>query len=429
MISVFWELAILFILILLNGVLAMAEIALVSARKTRLEQQAAQGKRSAIIALKLANTPSRYLATVQIGITLVGIMAGAFGEATLAKVIDDGIRQVPLLAPYSQIISLLIVVIGITYLSLVFGELAPKRVALNNPENIALRVAPGMQLLSRVAAPLSYLLSRSTDLVLRIIGSKSANDPPITEEDIKAIVRQGAQAGIVADVEQQMVSGVFRLGDRRTDALLTPRTEIEWLDLDKSLTELRQVVLASSHSVFPAASDSLDHIAGTISAKDLLAMSISNPDEHLQQKDLQQALFLPGSTPALQLIQTLRKCNHKMVLVIDEFGGLSGLVTPQNILDAIYGDTIQAEQYTETTNKAKSWLLTGLTPVDQLVEVLPIHDLPAPAGKHYKTLGGMISTHLGRIPKPGENFSYSGWRFEVVAMDRHRVDTVRITKE
>jgi putative hemolysin len=427
--TLFLELTILFLLILLNGVLAMAEIALVSARRSRLETQAAQGKRSAKIALNLANKPGRFLATVQIGITLVGIMAGAFGEATLAKAIDGALQNFPLLAPYGQIISLILVVISITYLSLIFGELAPKRVALNNPEKTAIRIAPAMQLLSTLTAPLSHLLGKSTDLVLRLVGSQTTNEPAVTEEDIKALVRQGAQAGVLAVVEQQMVSGVFRLGDRRADAMLTPRTEIEWLDLKKPLTEQKQIVLSSSHSVFPVARDSLDQIVGIISAKDLLAKLLSKSNKILKESDLQQALFVPGSTPVLQILQTIRHSNHPMVFVMDEFSGLSGLITPQNILDAIYGESFQTEQKPGKTDKTKSWLLPGLTPVDQLVEILPLQDPPPLAGRHYKTLGGMITTHLGHIPNPGEKIIYNGWQFEVLTMDRLRVDQVRITKE
>jgi putative hemolysin len=428
MLIVFTELLILFLLILLNGVFAMAEIALVSARKSRLESLAEQGKRSARIALRLAKAPNRFLATVQIGITLVGILAGAIGGATLAEAIAMGIQQVPILAPYSQVISLLIVVLAITYLTLIFGELVPKRLALNNPEKISMRIAPGMQLLSRLAAPLSKLLSISTDFVLRMVGGFTPNDPPVTEEDIKALVRHGAQTGVVAEIEQQMVSGVFRLGDRRVDELSTPRTEIEWLDLDEPLTEMRQVALSSPHSVFPVARGSLDNILGIISAKDLLARMTTEPEDPLLESELEQPLYIPGSTPALKLLQTLRQDKPQMAMVIDEFGGLSGLITPQNILDAIYGDTFQAEETRGNASNETNWLLNGLTPIDQLEEILPIQNLPPYAGRHYKTLGGMISTHLGRIPKPGERITYNGLSFEVIEMDHHRVDKVRITR-
>jgi putative hemolysin len=426
---VFAELSILFLLILLNGVFAMAEIALVSARKTRLEALAARGKHSAKTALQLARTPNRFLATVQIGITLVGILAGAFGGATLAEAIAGSVRQIPLLAPYSQAIGLLLVVIGITYMTLIFGELAPKRLALNNPEKIALRVAPAMQLLSRLAAPLSHLLNVSTDVILRLVGGYKTSDPPVTEEDIKALVRQGTQAGVVAEIEQQMVSGVFRLGDRRADGLSTPRTDIVWLDLEKPLAELSQAVLSSPHSVFPVARGNLDKIIGIIWAKDLLVRLMESPAEPLLEGELKQPLYVPGSTPALQLLQTLRQGNHPMALVIDEFGGLSGLITPQNILDAIYGDMFQAEVGLEASGNIEGWLLTGLTPVDQLAEILPTHDLSMLADRRYNTLGGLIATHLGRIPSPGESVTLYGWSFEVLEMDRRRVDKVRITRE
>jgi putative hemolysin len=430
MLAIVLELTFILALVLLNGVLAMSEIALVSARKSRLEQQAAQGKRSAQIALKLATAPGNFMASVQIGITLVGILAGAFGGATLAKAIEESIQDILLLAPHSQVISLALVVTGITYLSLVFGELAPKRVALYNPEKTAMRIAAGMQFLSKLTAPLSNLLSRSTDLVLRLVGSPTASEGAITEEDIKALVRQGAQAGIVAELEQQMVSGVFWLGDQQTEALYTPRTEIEWLDINKPVSELGDVVLSSPHSVFPVGQGSLDNIAGIISAKELISRAKTDPGGFIKVDDLEEPFVVPASMAALQLLQVLRQCDHNMVLVIDEHGGLSGLVTPQNILDAIIGNKILVDPNGQhgLPNQGESWLLTGLTPVDQLVEALPILDMLATTHQPYKTLGGMIATHLGRIPEAGEGLDYAGWRFDVVQMDRRRVDLVRITR-
>lgn len=426
--TLFVELTILSLLILLNGVLAMSELALVSARKTRLERQAKGGKRSARIALKLASAPNDFLATVQIGITLVGILAGAFGEATLAKFIESYLAQVPLLAPYSQALSLALVVIAITYLSLVFGELVPKRLALNNPERIAQRVAPGMDLLSRITAPLSRLLSRSTDLALRLIGGGASDQLPVTEEDIKALVREGAEVGVVQELEQRMVSGVFRLGDRRANALLTPRTEIEWLDIDEPFSALRAVILSSSHTVFPVGRGSLDKIIGVISAKDLLSRMIDRPDETLSIADLKQPLWTPDSTPALQLLERFQQSGCQMALVIDEFGGLSGLITPQDILDSIYGDTFPVERAKGAPDQGGYWLLSGLTSLDQLSDILPIEALPALKDKRYQTLGGMIATHLGRIPRPADRLTIGEWRFEVITMDRHRVDQVRVAR-
>jgi putative hemolysin len=293
-----------------------------------------------------------------------------------------------------------------------------------------MRIAPGMQFLSKLTAPLSRLLSRSTDLVLRLVGSPTASEQSITEEDIKALVQQGARAGTVAELEQQMVSGVFRVGDQQTEALFTPRTEIEWLDINKSISELGEVVLSSPHSVFPVGQGRLDDIAGIITAKELLSRAKSDPEGFLEPDELEEPFVVPESMPALQLVQALRQCNHHMVLVIDEHGGLSGLVTPQNILDAIFGEKIMVDPQPQDgpLNQGDSWLLTGLTPVDQLVDILPGLDNPAATRQPYKTLGGMITTHLGRIPEAGEGLDYAGWRFDVVQMDRRRVDLVRITR-
>jgi putative hemolysin len=423
--AILLELVILAMLILTNGLLAMIEIALVSARRTRLQSLAERGDNQARMALKLLDSPNRFLAAIQIGITLVGILAGAYGGATLAEALNLRLSRIPALAPISEAISLALVVSGITYLSLVFGELVPKRLGLNKPEQIALGAAPAMQALARLAAPFIQLLSLTTDVVLRLLGVRPSGDLSITEEDIKAMIQQGVRSGLLAEAEHDLFTGVFRLGDRRAENLMTPRTEMDWLDLEDPPEVIRRAILTSSHSYFPVARGSLDNLIGVASAKDLLAWGVLDNPKSLGDC-LSQPLFVPRNMPALQVVDRLRSSDLHMALVIDEYGGLLGLISPLDILGAIVGSAFQAEYPESQRSEDGSWLLDGLLPVDQLKEVLGIQSLPAEAGRHYQTLGGLVTTHLGRIPRPGEKLILEGLVFEVLKMDGHRVDQVRV---
>lgn len=419
------EILVLVVLILANALFAMSEIAVVSARKTRLQQQAQEGNKRAQVALELANAPNQFLATIQLGITLVGIMAGAFGGATIAEELAGVLEQVPFLAPYSEVIGVGIVVLTITYFSLVIGELIPKRLGLNNAERVAARLAPFMRTLSRLASPLVRLLSLSTDLAMRLLRVRPKQDTPVSEEEIKLLLQQGTRAGAFEPAEQEMVEHVFRLGDSTVKALMTPRPEVVWLDLDDPAEEARRVVATRGHSRFPVARGELDHVLGVVYVKDLLADGLDGQPFDLEA-NLRPALYLPETVTALEAMEQLRMNHTDAALVIDEYGGFEGLLTVEDILEAIIGDIVAPGELVEpeaVQREDGSWLLDGTLPIDEVKDLLGIDSLPH-EGSQYQTLGGFVMLCLGRIPSAGDHFSCCGWRFEVVDMDRLRVDKV-----
>jgi putative hemolysin len=424
------EILFLVVLILINGLFAMSEIAVVSARKTRLQQQAGEGNKRAQVALELANAPNQFLATVQIGITLVGIMAGALGGATIAEELADILEQLPLLAPYGEAIGVGVVVVTITYFSLVIGELVPKRLGLNNAERVAARLAPFMRTLSRLASPLVRFLSLSTDLALRLLRVQPKQEIPVSEEEIKLLLQQGTRAGAFEPAEQEMVEHVFRLADATVEALMTPRPEVVWLDLDDPAEEMRRDVATGGYSRFPVARGDLDHVLGMVYAKDLLADSLDGRPFDLEAT-LRPALYLPETITALEAVEQLKANRTDAALVIDEYGGFEGLLTIEDILEAIVGDIPEPGELVESEAVQRedgSWLLDGMLAVDEVKDLLRIDSLPY-EGSQYQTLGGLAMLCLERIPSAGDHFRCCGWRFEVVDMDRFRVDKVLAVAE
>jgi putative hemolysin len=422
------ELIFILVLILLNGVLAMAETAFVTARKARLQYLAEAGDQSAHEALELAENPSKLLSTTQIGITLIGILAGAFGGVTLAGELANRLEQFDALRPYSHAIALGLVVLVTTYLSLVLGELVPKRLALNNPERAASALARPMNWLARLTAPLVRLLTFSTDLILKVLDSQPSDEPPITEDEIRVLLEQGTEAGVFKEAEQDMVEGVFRLADRRVGAVMTPRHEIIWLDLEDPLEHTRQAIIDSVHSRLPVGVGSLDQVVGIVRAKDLLGQALTDG-----QIDLQAALipaqYVPESMEALKVLDIFRESGIHIALVIDEFGGLQGLVTLQDIIEGIVGDLPGADEVNEPEiiqREDGSWLMDGSLPVDEFKEILNLSNLPMEDRGVFSTLGGFIMTYLGRIPKASDHFEWSGLHFEVLDMDGFRVDKVLV---
>jgi len=425
------EVIFILILILANGLLAMAEIAMISARKARLQQRADDGDEQARAALDLANDPADFLSTVQIGITLVGVLAGAFGGATIAAQISGWVAGFPILAPYSAAIGVGLVVIIITYFTLVLGELVPKRLALHNPERIATLMAAPMRLLSRLTSPLVRLLSFSSNLVLRLLGAKPSNEPPVTEEEIKVMIEQGTQAGVFVEAEQDMVQAIFRLADRRVGTLMTPRTDVVWLDLDDTLEENQRKLFGSAHSRFPVAEGSLDHVVGVVLAKDLLSSCITGRTLDLREV-LLSPMFVPESMPALHVLEQFRESRIHTALVIDEYGGFQGLVTLFDILESIVGEIPDAGDTSDlevTQREDGSWLVDGMLPVDELKEIFHLSTLPGEERGYYQTVGGFLMTFLGRIPVASDHFVWSGLRFEVMDMDGLRVDKVLIVPQ
>lgn len=427
--SVMLEVSVVVLLILLNGIFAMSEIAVVSARKTRLRQWAEEGNAKARAALELANNPNQFLATIQIGITLVGILAGAFGGATIAKELTVILNDISWLAPYSHPLSLALVVGVIAYLSLIVGELVPKRLALNNPERLAMAIAAPMQVLSRVAYPAVHLLGLSTELLLRALGMRPSTEPLVTEEEIRALIEQGTQAGMFEEAEQEMVERVFRLGDRRVSAVMTPRTEIVWLDREASALEIRRTITESAHSRFLVADGSLDNVLGVVHAKDLLAHILGEQVVNLEAT-LQQPLYVPESMRALKVLELFKQSGTHIALVIDEYGGIQGLVTPNDILEAIVGDLPEAGEQVEplaVQREDGSWLLDGMLPVDEFKDLFDLGELPGEDQGIYQTLAGFVVMQLGRIPAATDYFVWEGLKIEVVDMDGNRVDKVLVT--
>ena len=407
----------------------MSELAIVSVRKVRLQQLANQGDIKARIALELANAPNQFLASVQIGITLLAILSGAFAESTIARRLIPLLNLVPWLAPYSDALSSVIAILIITYLTLIIGELVPKRLALNYPERIASVVAIPMRMLANIASPVVYLLSASTDLVVRMMGIKPSTEPQVTEEEIRVLIEQGTEAGTFEEAEQDMVERVFRLGDRPVNALMTPRPDIVWLDLEDTAEENRKKMLDSCHSRFPVCQGGLDNVLGIMHVTDLLARSLSGQQLDLTVS-LRQPVFVPESTRGLKILEVFKQTGIHLALVVDEYGVIQGLVTLNDIMVEIVGDVPSAGELEEpqaVQREDGSWLLDGMLPVDEFFEIFEINEIPTDHRGSYQTLGGFVITHLGRIPSAADYFEWESLRFEVMDMDGNRVDKVLVT--
>jgi putative hemolysin len=421
------ETLILFLLILTNGFFSLSEMAIVSARKVRLQQRAEEGDKAARTALDLAGQPTRFLSTVQIGITLIGILTGAFGGATVAETLAAYFSQFPALEPYSEALGVGIVVTVITYFSLVFGELVPKRLALSSAERIAALVAPIMQFLSTISGPIVNLLSASTELVVRLLGIKPTSEPTVTEEEVKILIEQGRETGVFEDVEQEIVERVFRLSDRSVNSVMTHRSELVWLDVEDPLEQNIEKVLTPGQTHFVVCKGELDHVTGVLSAKDLLreyadSGSISIPES------LPMPPFLPEGVNALEVVARLRHDKSSVALIVDEYGTIDGMVTLTDVLEAIVGDIPALDEKGEpaaTKREDGSWLLDGMMSVDELQMLLDLDELPEDS-EGYDTVGGLFMAQLGRIPSAGDKFEWHDLRFEVVKMDGYRVDKVRI---
>lgn len=419
------------LLIIANGVFSMAEAAIVASRKARLQQAAQEGDSKARAALELAQSPNRFLATTQIGITLIGILSGAFGGATMSKSLATQFKAVPALAPYADTLAFASVVLVITYLSLVVGELVPKRLAMNAPERIASIIAVPMRSLSIVASPFVAVLGFSTDLFLRLLGQKPSDEPPVTEEEIKVMIEQGTEAGVFALAEKEIVDRVFRLGDRRVASLMTRRADIDWLDIEDSFEENKIKMAESPFSRILLCRGDLDHVMGIVRAKDLLTQSMEGHAIDLTT-GLQPAVFVPESLPALKLLESLKKARTHIALIIDEHGTTQGLVTLHDILSAIVGDLPAVDDSDEpyaVQREDGSWLLDGMTPIDELKELLDIDGLPGDETGNYSTLSGFVMAELGRIPTASDHFEAAGLRFEILDMDGHRIDKVLVSTE
>ncbi|MFZ5660923.1 MAG: hemolysin family protein [Pseudomonadota bacterium] len=422
-----FELLVIVLLILLNGVLAMSEIALVSARKVRLQHWAEAGSEQARAALALAEEPTRFLSTIQVGITLVGILAGAFGGATIAERLAVYLAIFPALAPYSQGISLALVVAVITYLTLILGELVPKRLGLNNPERIAAAVARPMRALSAAVHPVVRFLSLSTDFVFRLLRVKQPTEPSVTEEEVRIMVEQGARMGIFEEMERELVEGVFRLGGRRVSALMTPRPDLVWLDVQDAPELSRREIARTLHSHYPVGDGSLDQLLGVVRARDLLAQCMEGRAFDLRQA-LQHPFFIPETTLAVNAFELFKQSGVDAALIVDEYGEIQGMLTLNGILESIVGSVPLSRDLGEAQAVQRedgSWLLDGMLLMDDFEAIFRTRKLAEGGG--FQTLGGFVMSQLGRVPQVGQHFTWEGLRFEVVDMDDHRVDRVLVT--
>ena len=426
------EILLIFLLLLINGIFSMSELAVVSARRIRLQQAAEKGNRGAQTAIELAENPNNFLSTVQIGITLVGILAGAFGGATIAEILAEQLKAIPLIAPYATGVAFILVVAVITYFSIVIGELIPKSLALNSPEKIASLVSRPMKLISTVSAPFVWLLSVPTSFILKLFRVKASVEPPVTDEEIKGLIDAGTKAGVFEETEQNLIESVISLGDQRITSLMTPRTNILWLDLADSTEHIKQKLTESRFSRMPVAKGSLDNILGYASAKSLLGQIIKENEINLNAV-LRQPFYVPETLTILELLERFRESHTHFAIIVDEFGGVEGLVTINDILEAIIGELPNSQHNLPAQGvlrrKDGSFIFDGRTTIQDFKEALNIKELPADERDTYQTLGGFVLTRLGRIPEAGEKFNWNNYEFEIISMAQNRVDKVMILPE
>ncbi len=425
--NVYVEVAVVLVLILLNGAFAMSEMALVAARRTRLEAMAEAGSRPARAALRLAADPGRFLSTVQIGITLVGILAGAISGATVADRLGDYLDTFSALAPYGDTLAIGLVVAATTYLSLIVGELVPKQIALGRPEAIAMAVARPMGRVSRVAGPLVTLLDTSTEAVLRLLRIEPSPEQAVTEEEIRTLITQGTRAGVLEPAERDMLEGVFRLADRPVRTLMTPRPEVVWIDLADSPADVRRKVIGAGASRLPLAKGRLDDVVGIVEARDVLARG--EPAGADLRAVMRPVLAVHEGTSALRVLERFRSASTTLAVVVDEFGGVEGVVTASDVLEAIVGELpeVGREAGPRAVERPDgSWLVDGLMAVDEVRARVP--GVVLPSARDYSTLAGFVVAQLGRIPRASDAFTHEGFRFEVVDMDGRRVDVVLISR-
>ncbi|MFA7664798.1 MAG: hemolysin family protein [Burkholderiaceae bacterium] len=413
-------------LIIVNGLFAMSEIALVTARRARLQKLADDGDRSAAAALALGEDPNRFLSTIQIGITSIGILNGIVGEAALAAPFADWLETLGIaVAPWSDYAATALVVVVVTYVSIVVGELVPKRLGQFSPEGIARVVARPMTFLSLASKPFVWLLSRSTELLLRAFGTNFTTSQSVTEEEIHAMLAEGSQSGVIEQSEHVMVRNVFRLDDRQISSLMVPRPDIIWLDLSDSIEDNLATVANTVHSRFPVCDGELNNVRGIIHTKQMLARSLTGQAFDLTQ-DLQPALFVPETLTGMELLENFRSSDAHLALVVDEFGDIQGLITLQDLLEAITGEFGAPDEETSWAVQREdgSWLLDGLIPIPELKDRLELRSVPDEERARYQALSGMMMLLLGRMPQTGDAIDWENWHFEIVDMDGKRIDKV-----
>lgn len=419
------ELLIILALILLNGFFALAELAIVSSRKSRLHRLAEDGNRRAQVALALAEEPSQFLSSVQVGITLIGILAGAIGGVALEEPLEKVLGRISGLSPtLAAMAAFVLVVGGLTYVTVTVGELVPKQVALNNPERWAARVAPTMRVFAWLTAPLVALFSASSSLLVRLLHLPK-QEPPVSDEEVSLLFEEGISAGVFEPEEKEIVDRLFRLSDRRVNAVMTPRTEVVWLDVEATPEEITETLVAHPFTAYPVCRGDLDHVEGVVLATDIVAARLQGRPVNLREL-LQEPLTLYEGSCALTAIERLKESGTHLAIIIDEYGGTEGILTLLDLMESLVGELPSMEPPDIVPRPDGTFLVDGLLPIDELKELLDAEALPQ-EDTGYQTIAGLLITNLSRIPAVGDRFEWDGFRFEVVDMDGTRVDRVLIT--
>ncbi|PSW11364.1 HlyC/CorC family transporter [Photobacterium sanctipauli] len=417
-------------LILLNGVFAMSEIALVTARKNRLEKLANNGDKGAASALTLGKEPTRFLSTVQIGITAIGLLNGIFGEAALAAPLADYLQQLGVSEKVSSVSATTIVVVSITYLSIVVGELVPKRLAQLNPENVACLISRPLSVLASLSRPFVLLLAASTECLLSLVSRRHSNEQSdaFTEDDIKAILAESTQSGVIEKHEHAMVKNVFHFDDRKVTSFMTPRSEIIAMDLNKPIESNLNYLAAASHQHFPVIQGNIDAPKGVITTKLLLQYHLARPRNPIEHY-LLPPVYIPENWTGCQLLAHFRESGDNMVFVVDEYGDIQGIVTPKDLLEALTGEfkTRAPEDVWSLEQDDGSWLMDGLIPISVMKDLLEIDTLPDESQHGYHTLSGMLMWCLSRLPAVGDSYEWEGWYFEVAKIEGNRADKITVT--
>lgn len=430
--AILFEGALIIVLILVNGALAMSEMAIVSSKKVRLQQLASSGSTGAKVALDLASQPSNFLASIQIGITLIGIMAGAFGGATISEEIAKDLRVFAWLAPYASAIGLGVVVVTVTFLSLIIGELVPKRIALSNSERVATIMARPVKLISVLTKPIVRVLSFATEGTLKLLGVPQSPSDAVTEEEVRVMIDQGAESGAYAKEEGSMMKRVLAFGDRKVGELMTPRLQMVALDTNLPFEQNVAIITEAPHTYFPVYEGTSDNLIGIVSSKDIIEVMMKTKRFDIDFKDcLLEPLFVSESMPTLKLIERFKQSGKHLALVIDEYGSTAGIITLTDLMEAIVGD-LPADQESGDASVIRrddgSLLIDGMLSIFELSDHLSVCNPAEESDGDFQTLGGFIMHHLGHIPRTGEHFEWQGYRFEVIDMDGHRVDKILVTE-
>ncbi len=422
------EIFIILILILLNGIFAMAEIALVSSRKSRLEQMASKGSTGAMTALELLKDPEQFLSTVQIGITLIGIFAGAYGGTALAGDLTPLLERIDWLRPYAPQVAFALIVTFITYLSLVIGELVPKTIAMTYAESITVAMAPIMKILSKITYPFVVLLSFSTKILLKVLFIKERGEDSVSEEELKYLIAQGSESGVLEQKESDIMSSVFSMADKSAYSVMIPRKDVVWLNTERSNEENLKTIVESPYSKFPLCRGSIDDVVGTIAVRNILQW-IKAEDSRPLEEFAQEPVFIHESTSALTIIDIFKSKRSYIGYVTNEYGVVEGIVTLHDLVEHLVGDLPEIGEEAEIIEREDgSWLIDGATKIEEVFHLLGIDDMPGYDEEEYTTLGGFIMYFLKRIPQSGEHFTVKRFRFEIVDTDQARIDKVLVAR-